>query len=84
MSQEKPISVRLDEDQKRRLQQIAKAFRTKEVELIRWAIDGLIEQVKRDQRLVLPFRLDDKEGNGAAKMAEAHCDHGAGKTPAES
>jgi hypothetical protein len=51
-----PIAVRLDDDQDTAIKHMAERFRVKEIDVIRWAVDALIEYVKiHDGHMHLPI-----------------------------
>lgn len=53
------FSVRLDDDQATQIEALAKRFRVKEIDVIRWAVDALIEYVHRHGgKLHLPVDFD--------------------------
>lgn len=53
------LGVRFEEDQAKQLKELATRFRVKEIDVIRWAVDALIEYVKRSGgKLHLPIDFD--------------------------
>lgn len=54
-----PFNVRLDDEQAEQVTALAKKFRLKEIDIIRWSIDALIAYVeKHNGHLHLPIDFD--------------------------
>lgn len=56
-----PLVVRLPEESRGELKALGEKFGLSEAQLVRWAVEGMIEKVDRDGGLQLPFSFDESK-----------------------